>query len=273
MVILSNLFQEIQRNPNLFLAILTAIYVVITFLILNTNQRFIKANLMPIFFPQISLHGSSLQFKLTNYSLYPAYDVDIWLIGIYDEESVPHKSLLQKKYKKEIKINFENTLFKKDEFDFYGIRDRACYSAFPPKSQCLFSPQFSKMPEQLHLILQFRDAMGKNYLYQAWLYREGKKENYLKMGYLNYSLLKAVGRIDFDCFLDGKEIYEIAKITNFINFFRLWCSLIINKIRVYIRLDKSIKDILKRVIPAGYQEKFKNCYYPPEDRGKFMSVD
>lgn len=268
---MSNFLQEIYRNPNLFLAVLTAVYVILTFSILRANQKLLKANLMPIFFSRVSIKSNSLQFELKNYSSYPAYDVDVWLIGTYEEGDVPHKSLLQKKYAKAIKIDFEDTLFPIDEFRFYGILDHVTYCAFPPKTKCSFTPQFTKKPEMLNLILQYRDATGKNYLYQAWLYSE--EGAFLKSGHLNYSPLKAISRIDYGyCLENFMELREISKIVGFFHFLKLCNERILNKMKARLYLDKEIRDILKRVIPAGYQEKFKNHFGDIEDRGLFQQI-
>lgn len=264
--------KEIYQNPSLFLTGLTAIYVVFTFGILRANQKIIRANLMPIFFSRVLVNKNSLEFELKNYSSYPAYDIDLWLIGTYEEGDVPYKSLLQKKYARKINIDFKNTIFKVDEFRFYGIIDHVVYSAFPPKNKCSFVPRFAKIPENISLVLQYKDATGKNYLYQAWLFGEGN--DVLKLGSLRYSPLRTVGRIGYGYFQESiKELYKIVEFTNFLHFLRLWLGFILDKTRARLYLDKEIRDILRRVIFSGYQEKFKNDFHNVEDRGEFHQIN
>lgn len=276
MINISNFLQEIYQNPNLFLVVLTTVYVILTFRILRANQKILKANLMPILSPRVLVKKNSLQFELKNYSSYPAYDIDIWLIGVYYEENVPYKSLLQKKYEKEIKIDFRNSLFEfDDEVRFYGVVDRVIYCTFPPKNKCSFIPQFAKIPESMNLILQYRDAIGKNYLYQTWLFREfNGKSNVFKSGYLRHLPLKHVNRIDYEYFTeDIREIYKNGKLTNFFHFLRLLQEFILNKIKIRIYIDRDIRDILRRVIFSGQQKKIKNNFKGVEDRGRFQQIN
>lgn len=264
------LFQRIFENMDLLLVFVSTAYVVFTYY----NQIVLKASLMPILFPYISKRGNSLKFEIANYSSNPAYDVDIWLIGAYDKTIVSYKSLIYKKYVKENKINFKDTLFKdpflkEKESDFYGIIERVTYYAFPPKTKCSFTPYFYKTPGSVYIVMQFRDTLGKNYLYQAWLFEE---DSNFKKGYIKYSPLKSVGRIKMSFFKDWKSIAQIVRFTSFFHVFKLLCLDIVSQVRKRRWMCKETRDILKRTISSGHQKGAGKHYVSGEDKGKFSST-
>jgi hypothetical protein len=236
-------------NQNLVLAILTALYVILTFRILRVSTKALKTNLMPLLFPRVSFKDKKLIFYLENLSSFPAFNIDLWIIGTFNQEEYPYEKILSDEYRKSVKINFNKTLYNY-ESEFYGILDRAIYYEFPPKSKIEFELSFGNVPTTINLIMQFQDSLGNNFVYQTWLYEDGDR---MRQGFLKYIPLKKCSRIDY----------------------LLWENSIpalINKLKSRFILDKELRDILIRTIPAGYQKISSRKYFGIEDKGILTKV-
>ncbi len=217
--------------------------------------------------------GNQLNFRLENHSSNPAYDVDVWLIGVYNQETIPYKSLVQKKYVKEIKIDFKNSLFPEEQLKSYGITDRSVHYGFPPKMSCSYRARFYKLPDTVFLVIQFKDALGKNYLYQTILFQGIQDDSLFKKIYMEYSPFKSVGRINvMPFFKNWKKAVDHVKFTSFFHVFKLLCSDIISRIRKHKWINKEIRDVLKRIVPGNYQKETNKRTFFTEDRGKFSSI-
>ncbi len=250
-------------NPysNLLIAVLTIGIVYLTFHSLRTGRETFRFNALPIFFPKISVTAKASRLILENHSNYPAFDVDLWIIGEYQEDEVPYKSLLSKEYKNKVKINFSKSLYGYKP-GHYGIVDHIIHCAFPPKARCIMDLEFIIPPETLSLVLQFRDSIGYNYLYQSWLFMDQarKERRGLTLGSFTPQF-KPAKRIEYPMFGGIKDLYDIFRVTDFIIFPVRFLRLIpmalehiIAKIRLHLYLERDIKDSLLRSFPSGYQE-------------------
>jgi len=275
---------SLNLYSNLLIAGLTIAVVYFTFRSLRSSQVSFRLNALPILFPKVSVTAKGSVLTLENHSSYPAYDIDLWIIGNYFQDKTPYKSLLSKKYKDEVKISFSHSLYPYKS-THYGVVDRIAHYAFPPQSRCVMDLEFNIPPDCCNLVLQFRDTAGNNYLYQSWfftsIFQETQKD--LRLGFVKSSF-KPRKRIEFIEYYHagtGKYLRVIRNIfegtdhiffpVRLLRLVPLTFELFTAKIRAYSYLEKDIKDILYRSFPSGYQTD-RNSRMDIEGRGTFTSI-
>lgn len=278
---LKNIADSLNPYSNLLIVVLTVGIVYLTYRSLRFSYEALRFNALPILFSKVSTTVETSTFTLENHSNYPAYDVDLWVIGQFDEEVVPYKSLLDDKYKKGVKINFSKCLYEY-ESTTYGVVDRVVHYAFPPKTKCDMKLDFVMPPETLYIVLQYRDSFGHNYLYQSWLFgkQSTKNKRDLSLGYLVYKF-KPAKRISYNTTNNMEDLYkdlhDTFKFTSHV--FLLWRLLrlipicleyFVIKIRRNLYLDKEARDILMHSFPSGYQKIRRQFWI--EGRGDFIGL-
>lgn len=197
------------------------------------------------FFPslncRIQYDDSGLFFLIQNPSNLPAFFVDAWVIGIYDEDDVDIPTFLvkhvSKKEYREMKLNST------DE-GFYGVYDRFFFPNFPQKQQNSIRVEFPSPPISFRALLQFSDVKGTNYHQLYWFFSEDNKK--YRLGSLSpivpimWPIIEYKGKLDFKG-LDNVPNY----LTEFASFYN--CS-----------------------IPNSYINTEK--YLDVEDRGEWKSI-
>jgi hypothetical protein len=277
-----NYLDALNKYSNLLIATLTIVIVYFTYRSVRSSQITLQLNALPIFFPKITTSGKRSVLVLENCSNYPAYDIDIWVMGQYYEDEVSYISLLDEKYINKIKIDFKKSLYSHD-VKFYSIIDHILHYAFPPKSKCEIDLDFNLPPETFHLILQFKDSVGHNYLLQSWLhgdYSIGEKRKDFTFGNFK-SNFKPTKRIEYGACVTFNELYD--KLTNLfvvirymslfmriLHIFSLFFDGVRDKIYSHVYLEKEVKDSLLRAFPSGYQH-HEDYLLSIEGRGVFKS--
>lgn len=267
--------ESLNLYSGLLAVVLTIAVAYLALRSLRSQQQSLRLSMLPIFSPRVFMSAQGSTLALENYSNYPAYDVDLWIIGIYYQHDIPYKSLLGRQYKSKTKISFSRGLYSLKWKD-YGVVDHITHYAFPPESRCVMDLNFVTPPDSLQLVLQFRDTMKNNYLHQSWLFKDKSShmEEALKLGALKTSF-KPAKRINYCCGCMSSGLDSIFKFTDFIflpkRVLRLipiaFSFYIVPRIRAYLYLDKNVKDILLRSFPSGYQKKNKGLSI--EGRGVF----
>jgi hypothetical protein len=270
---------SLNQYSNLIIATLTIFVIYFAYKSLQTNMVAIRTNTLPILFPKISVDKNDCLLTLENYSNFAAYDVDIWIIGEYFENDTPVMSLLSEDGKKKVKIDFSKSLFNRLDGTLddraYGIADRIYHYAFPPKTKCRIHLDFMVAPETAKLIIQFRDTMGHNYIYQSWFFFETEEKN-LKLGShkVNFQPSK---RLEFPTFSTEGDVWGVFDSAKFrpmlirpIHFIFLTWQFFIQKIRFSILLEKGVKDIFLRTFSRKFQKKHGGFFI--EDRGEFFEL-
>jgi hypothetical protein len=198
----------------------------------------------------------------------------------YDNAEVPYKSLLAKEYENS-EIDFSKTLFKyslDDEFQSYSILDRVIHYSFPPKSRCDFDLSGTPIPESIDVVIQFRDAVGKNYIYQTWLHSGyGDPKEVLVAGFTKPNF-KPSKRIEY---FSGRPLKEHLKYFRVISYMFFpervykFCKEIgndvVSRFRLRLILDKHIRESLLRYISSGILK--DNRSFEMEGRGQFKTLE
>lgn len=256
---------SLNTYSNLLTVVLTVAVIYFAYRSLRSSQEANRLNTLPIFFTKVFVSEKKTVLIIENFSTYPGYDVDVFVLGTYFEESVPHKSLLSDKFKNKVKINFSDGLYNYDS-EHYSVYDRTQFYAFPPNRKIEYELNLMIPPETLEIIVQFRDSMGQNYLYQSWLFStEKERRTPFTLGSFTtyFKPTKRIGIIESTMGL--KDLFEIAEATDHINIFSrflrlipMYSNILLARIRIYFYIDKDIRDSLLRSFSSGYQRNTKN---------------
>jgi hypothetical protein len=174
----------INLASSVLLTIVTAIYVFLTYKLLNqtkelndkqmnlTTLPLLKCKITKIVGRNAGIH--SYDFKLINYGNQPGFDVDVFIIGVCCEE-VCSIADLQSKY---LKIPLDLTPF---DSEFFGIYDRLLFPYFPSKTKMCEHITFPIEPDSFWVYVQYRNVLKTNFSQLFW-FIENQKTNELSLG-------------------------------------------------------------------------------------------
>jgi hypothetical protein len=179
----------INLVASLVLVLVTAVYVILTFLMLQqskkTNDQMQnnaekQMNLITMPFLKCKIKRISknniFSFIVTNYGNQPAYDVDVFIVGVIDAERHPIEKF------KSLYLSEHSDLNENDE-GFYGIYDRLLFPDFPSKTQMTENIDLPIEPMTFHVYIQFRNVLNTNFSREFWFADPEKEE--LSLGYVN----------------------------------------------------------------------------------------
>jgi len=163
---------------NIVLACLTAVYVILTKRLLDSNIEAnsqnralsIENHRLQVF-PQISCHVEKnvddLYIVIQNLGDNSATDVDLIFVGVYSSED-----LSPEQFRDEIVVGYrgEKPEITLTDEGFFGIYDRIVYSTAPPNSKTKTKMLFPILPNGIYALMQFRDILGNNYYRCYWIY-------------------------------------------------------------------------------------------------------
>ena len=141
--------------------------------------------------------------------------------------------------------------------------------------------EFIIPPEMFSLVLQFRDSLGNNYLYQSWLFTDTAKEERrnLKLGSFE-AKFKPAKRIEYNpssIFDSIKQLRLVFTATNhiifpmrFLRLIPMLLEIFTTKIKMHLYLEKDIRNILLRSFSAGFQDLTEHVFI--EGRGSFSEL-
>lgn len=191
---------------SVLLAILTAVYVVITKRLLDAsveanaqNKDLFRDNQRLQVYPHVSCHVDNthgrLRFVLQNHGDSAAGDIDVLIVGTYSEGDLPLEEFCERYVagKQDIKRGITST----DE-GFYGIFHHYVYCSAPPHRQVNAALDFPVEPDTLYILLQFRDVLGNNYYRIYWMFRESLENDRLKIGAIDPRRARTWSRVDYE---------------------------------------------------------------------------
>jgi hypothetical protein len=150
---------------------------------LLTDERRLRS-FAPLHF-QCGVKNGAPTLSIQNPSTNTAYDVDAWVLGIYDEDD-PVREKIEAGTKGKVNVTDEG---------FFCIFIRRVYYAFPAKTRVSSRLIFPSRPETIHVLAQFRDGGGLNYSQQYWFMLE---DGQYRLGSLRPIPVRPQDRVDFD---------------------------------------------------------------------------
>ncbi len=138
---------------------------------LKETARLNALNFFPAINCKIKDVDPKAQFVIQNPSNIPAFDIDVWVIGIYSEEDLDIPTFF-KKYVTQKENKDPADWITPTEEGFYGVYERLTFPIFPQKQQNNSQLQFPQKPGSILAFVQFRDIKGTNYHQVYWFFSE-----------------------------------------------------------------------------------------------------
>jgi hypothetical protein len=220
---------------NVILAILTGIYVILTYKLVtesrNANEINRKATeeqvrvlTSPYIHSSITINDGQLNITLTNASPVPAYDVDVWISGYYRYDEI--ESILSMTTRQV--IDKENL---NDEDAVYS-NDHIIYPIFPHGQQVTAALKFPVITDSISVFIQYRDSRAENYSYDIWFLddSDGTRKSY-QIGAVDPSGTFLTKR--FNPFMDFEKFEPSQHPEHIINFVKRY------KGRVYLEVPRN----------------------------------
>lgn len=210
---------------NIILASLTFVYVTLTyFLLRNTihqNKVFIeqlRINTIPLFDCEVPINSKSHkpEIIIRNIGQVPAFDIDIYISGILNDDIIPRNKLIEKYVIKKVKNNkIIIGRINLDEVELigdgqYGIYERGVYPTLPPKRLIDYATDYKIAINQFEILIQFRDYLGNNYAQLYWFFQDDDKTCF-KFGLMEPNVPKITPRLDLNDIKNSKLIPDNFK--------------------------------------------------------------
>lgn len=197
---------------SLLLTILTAVYVFLTYRMMRESTQATSASqkaveqlfrilTAPYLYCQVGTQDNRATLAVSNTGNAPAYDVDIFALGIYAEEDEDVHSFMVKY----ARPDFSGHPLSADDEGFYGVFDRCWYPIFPHRRKTDVELDFPVCPSSMHLLLQYRDSSGTNFSYIYWLFK-GLHDAVYRVGHIAPAQAIPSSRVLFD--LDRNLVVE-----------------------------------------------------------------
>jgi hypothetical protein len=164
---------------SIILTIITGIYVILTYLIITQTKKQNDKQINLVTFPHLkctikriigkNVGIQSFDFNLTNYGDQPAYDVDIFIVGIYFEEDHPLEKLKAEYFERPYALTANKDYF-------YGIFDRLIFPYLPSKTQMTERIQFPLDTDSFNIFIQYRNSINSNFCQLFWFIDSGRSD-------------------------------------------------------------------------------------------------
>jgi hypothetical protein len=178
--------EEIAAISTIILTIITAVYVILTYFLLSHSKKNSERQENLLTMPYITckirkVHGaisekvcgSSLYFSLINYGNQPAFDVEIWIIGISYDDDIDFQI-----FKSEYIIDSDYAQYAKEivptDEDIWGISDVMLFPIIPMRNEMIESLKYPIKIDSVHVVINYRNALKTNYTLTFWLNDDGK---------------------------------------------------------------------------------------------------
>lgn len=123
-----------------------------------------RLDLFPQLAPDLQLDNENLKLRVLNPGAPSALDVDVWPIGVYTKDDQPLAHFIAQHARPDIQSELLDE-WTAGEAGQYGIFDCLTFSVFPGRRQVEMPLRFPVTPSYVYVHLQFRDIVGRNYLY------------------------------------------------------------------------------------------------------------
>ena len=208
------LMEVIAVSTSMLLAILTAIYVILTYRLVRESKRTndisreasdrtreaANRQFQLATFPYVhcvaTYERDKIILTIQNLGSIPASDVDVLAVASYSEHELQPQKFIDLYVDKESTLN--SRLFEGDEF--YGVYDHMLYYLMPPNIQVKVPLHLPIPTDFVHVLLQFRDIVGVNYYRLYWFFaqREDHRRQRFQSGSVEPQTIELCDRIVFD---------------------------------------------------------------------------
>jgi len=241
---------------NIILALLTGVYVLLTYRIVketkrsnDQNRKFFEKQFLLTTLPHLYITISkspALAITIYNYGNIPAYDVSLWIYGLYSEDEIDIPSFIVNNVKSE----FRKTPLTVNDEGFYSVYDVIRYAIFPHKRKITASLNFLLEPFLIMILLQFREVSGINYS-QVHLFVNSTKEqtDFYNLSTIKPAIITPSPRIKIDF-----QTHQLKTENNE---------------PVPKHISDEFEDLINHSIPSTYTE---TEWLDNEDRGKWEDI-
>lgn len=164
---LESLLLSANEYSNLIIACLTVALIIISWRTITLNNRSLRLNTHPLLYTKIKTEGTGLALIVENNGAYPAFDIEIIIIGIFFEEDTPLTSVAKEEILQKNPIDFTNSTYNTDNREFwsYGIIDKQLVGSIPPNRAYKSIILFNARSSDIEVIVQYRNSLGENYFF------------------------------------------------------------------------------------------------------------
>jgi hypothetical protein len=191
---------------NALLAILTGLYVVFTYRLVNETKRaneqsrmlFEKQFLLSTL-PHLHINAqneeSDAYLTIFNSGDISAFDVDVQVVGLYHVDDIDVPTFMVRFVRPE----HRREILRSDEGGFYSVFDHLYYPVFPQKRKVKAKLNLPIPPYAIYCLLQYREVSGANYsqLYHFFQSRQEDQKTY-RLSSIDPQVIKSGPRIDYD---------------------------------------------------------------------------
>ena len=206
------IYEIVGLITNITLAILTGVYVFLTWRLVSEARSASKAQsdallsqmrlkALPHIYPEVRRTQLDLCLSLSNTGHNPAYDVDVWVLGVLFEEDLSMQTFLNRfvKHDRREAARAIDSSSENNPDNNYGIFDRFLYGLFPAHRSVSASLAFPIKPSSLYVLVQYRDVLGTNYLQEYFMIPPGEEARVsYKIANVVPKGISAAPRIDYE---------------------------------------------------------------------------
>lgn len=190
---------------NVVLAVLTGLYVILTYGLVketrkatNQSRMFFEKQFLLSTLPHLylSFHSDNSKLSLTlfNSGDMSAFDVDLIVIGVYNEDEIDIPTFVVKFARSR---EGRHTLTSTKE-GHYGVFDHLYYSVFPRKRKVVAPIPFPILPNCIYCLLQYRNLSGINYSQVYFFYHQQKEsKDIYRLSSINPKVITECPRVDY----------------------------------------------------------------------------
>lgn len=253
----------ISSITNIVLSIVTVGSLYIAYKTLSLNKSFNDRQLnilsKPTLFLSIFNDQKIYTLELTNLSNIPAYDIDIILVSVFNEEDLALKDFIKKYLRMSLKYKVNS-----DKEGFYYLYDRLYYQIWPLKKQLKTPIITVNAPDQLFVLTQYRDIFGNNYAQEYWFTKslsDSGHNKYLKLCDLQPIPISKTSHIAFKF---KASDFKVKKCNDYIS-----SELQTEDKSPLSHFVQGFNEMIKHSLPSGYTNVEMN---QSEDRGEWKDI-
>ena len=199
------------------LVVVTAIYVVLTKRILleykkaneiNTEaiKKQFRLQTMPHVYAELKYSTPDVVvFYVYNVGKMPAFDLDIYILGVYSEEDLSISSF-KEKY---MRGSYKKIHLQADDEGLYSVSDRIVCSLLPTSKRLKAELSFPTQSVSIEVLVQYREVMGDNFSQLYWFHFSDREGRYV-IGSIEPKTIEPCNRIEMK--LPEKEDVEAKNV-------------------------------------------------------------
>lgn len=177
----------------------------------NLYKSVIEKQLKIATFPHIhcdiqpDLQSNTMKLELYNVGSVPAYDIQISVIGAFNEEGMDIPTFMRTF----IQPRFRKYPLQVDKVGYYGIRSSTRCAMLPSQQKTAVPLNLPIRPVDLYAMVQYREVLGSNY-YQVYCFSDLDDQGNYRANILEPSKVEPLDRFHFHD-MDDANISAIEK--------------------------------------------------------------